>query len=71
MSARLAAIAGPQVLPDLADWAEGGFRSALLEGILRFLASNARRTNLKRDKDGTRALLGLRFTGSDGARMAA
>lgn len=71
MSARLAAIAGPQVLPDLADWAEGGFRSAVFEGILRFLGSNARRTNLRRDKDGTRALLGLRFTGSDGARMAA
>jgi hypothetical protein len=71
ISPRLAAIAGPQVLPDLADWAEGGFRSTRFDTILGFLASNARRTNLKRDKQRTRALLGLSFAAGEGGRAAA
>lgn len=61
LSSRIAAMAGPQILPDLAQWAVTGFPPDLLTKILTFLATNARRTNPKRDRTGTRALVGLEF----------
>jgi hypothetical protein len=58
ISTRLTAMAGPHLLPMLADWARRGFPIAGLDRIVRFVANNARPTHPERRRP--RDLLGLR-----------
>jgi hypothetical protein len=60
ISTRIAAQAGPQILPLLALFAARGFRVARLAEILLFLANNAIRTHPERRKRGHGHALGLR-----------
>lgn len=60
ISTRIAAQAGPQILPLLALFATRGFRVSRLMGILLFLVNNAVRTHPERDKRGHAHALGLR-----------
>jgi hypothetical protein len=60
ISTRIAAMAGPQILPRLADWAANGFRLRLFEEVLRFLSQNALRTHPERDRKSPSYELGLR-----------
>jgi len=61
ISARLAAMSGPQLLPMLAAWVRTGFRPSLLRKLVFFIANNALPTHPERRRphDG----LGLRFRG--------
>ena len=58
ISVRIAAQAGPQILPQLADWiaGAGNFRSIIL-----FLANNARRAHPRRDAHRPQHTLGFRW----------
>jgi hypothetical protein len=58
ISTRIAAQAGPQILLDLARWAQQPARARLAR-ILAFLAENAQRSHPKRDSQRPQALLGL------------
>ena len=60
ISTRIAAMAGPQVLPRLADWARQRFALRFFEEILRFLLANAARTHPERDRRLPPHQLGLR-----------
>jgi hypothetical protein len=59
VSTRIAAMAGPQLLPLLATWATTGFPSHLLHEILDFLVQNAGRTHPERDSRSPGRWLGL------------
>lgn len=60
ISTRIAAMAGAQLLPRLAQWAQKNFRLALFEEILLFLTNNAARTHPERDRRSPAYQLGLR-----------
>jgi hypothetical protein len=60
ISTRIAAMAGAQLLPRLAQWAHKNFRLALFEEILLFLTNNAARTHPERDRRSPAYQLGLR-----------
>jgi len=60
ISTRIAAQAGPQILPLLALFAARGFRASRLAEILHFLVNNAVRTHPERCKRGYGHALGLR-----------
>ena len=60
ISTRIAAQAGPQILPLLALFATRGFRVARLAQIFLFLVNNAVRTHPERRKRGHAHALGLR-----------
>jgi Transposase DDE domain len=62
ISARLAAMSGPQLLPLVAAWARGGFRPSLLRNIVFFIAHNALPTHPERLRP--HDALGLRLPGS-------
>jgi hypothetical protein len=64
MSTRIGAMAGPQVLPRLAESALFNFAPRILNEIFSFLRENAVRTHPKRDRAYTRFTLGLRFAGA-------
>jgi len=61
ISTRIAAQAGPHILPALAAWAQqrGSWQDVL--AAMRFLADNARRTHPERDLRRPQHTLGLRF----------
>lgn len=61
ISTRLASLAGPQILPQLAYWAQHRFPKKRLLAMLVFLAENAARAQPKRDRTYERHLVGLRF----------
>jgi len=61
VSTRIAAMAGAQILGDLAAWAREGFPLALFEAILLFLCENALRTHPERDRRSPAHELGIRF----------
>ncbi len=63
VSTRIAAQAGPQLLPALADWAEQRASWESVVEALQFLAENALRTHPERDKRRPHQALGLRFVG--------
>jgi hypothetical protein len=60
ISTRIAASAGPQIMPRLADWAARRFPIRLFDELLRFLAHNALRTHPERDRRAPSFALGLR-----------
>ena len=59
ISVRIAAQAGPQLLPRFADWAVGLGDNALLLSVLAFLAHNARRAHPRRDARRPHRVLGF------------
>jgi hypothetical protein len=61
VSSRLVAMAGPHLLPMLANWAQRGFPIRLLRRIMFFVANNARPTHPERREP--RDLLSLRPSG--------
>lgn len=63
VSTRIAAQAGPQVLPKLADWVQGRAPTDAFLTVLRFLAVNALRTHPERERRQPRRLLGLTLRG--------
>lgn len=63
ISTRIAASAGPQIMPRLADWAARRFPMRLFDDLLRFLAQNALRTHPERDRSAPSFTLGLRPAG--------
>jgi hypothetical protein len=64
ISTRIAAMAGPQIMPMLAAWARSPRSVDRLVSVFGFLAGNALRTNPRRDRAGPRGTLGLRFVGA-------
>jgi hypothetical protein len=63
ISTRIAASAGPQIMPRLADWAAKRFPLRLFAELLQFLARNALRTHPNRDRRAPTYALGLRPVG--------
>jgi len=59
ISTRIAAMAGPQLLPRLMAWARSAFRPSDFDEILRFLTNSALRTHPERDCHSPLATLGL------------
>jgi hypothetical protein len=59
ISVRIAAQAGPQLLPRLADWVASVSADATFATLLAFLAENARRTHPRRDARRTQNTLGF------------
>jgi len=59
VSVRIAAQSGPQLLPELAEWIEGGCAKAAFATLLAFLAENARRAHPQRDERRAQRTLGF------------